>query len=185
MAKEVSPEEMAQIFAIMGARTLPAMINAARESASGLLAETVQSIRENKPFPLVDRSYLVGSVQMEPIPDGAIVYVAAPYAGPLEYGTRPFTPPLRPLVEWAIRKGASQPYGLARAIQRKFADEGMKPKGYFARAVESWRTSGYRLAKTTVAALEQLSGDALDEAMAKAKANQRANAKARRAAKRK
>lgn len=79
----------------------------------------------------------------------------APYAGVIEQGARPFTPPLQPLVDWAERKaadlglvgdaqldGQGQFRGrhslesaqrqaakrIARAIQRKFAREGYRPR---------------------------------------------------------
>jgi len=57
----------------------------------------------------------------------------APYAPIIEFGARPFTPPLRPLLEWArrvLKKSTidDECYALARGIQRKFAAHGMEPK---------------------------------------------------------
>lgn len=61
----------------------------------------------------------------------------APQAAVIEYGARPFTPPLAPLLAWAKRvlKDSSQPPNyspevqrLARGTQAKIAREGMKPK---------------------------------------------------------
>lgn len=61
----------------------------------------------------------------------------APYAGIIEHGARPFTPPLGPLLAWAKRvlQDPSQPPSyspevqrLARGVQAKIAREGMKPK---------------------------------------------------------
>lgn len=73
----------------------------------------------------------------------------APYAGVIEQGARPFTPPLKPLVDWVERKAAdlgvvrtkryrgrasltdaqrSACYRIAKAIQRKFAREGIRPR---------------------------------------------------------
>lgn len=67
----------------------------------------------------------------------------APYAGIIEDGARPFTPPLGPLLAWAKRvKGmggkndTGQPetnyspevWALAKYVQKKIADEGMKPR---------------------------------------------------------
>lgn len=61
----------------------------------------------------------------------------APYAAIIEYGARPFTPPLAPLLAWAKRvlQDGSQPPGyspavqrLARGTQKKIADHGMKPR---------------------------------------------------------
>jgi hypothetical protein len=67
----------------------------------------------------------------------------APYAGIIEYGARPFTPPIGPLLAWAKRvltgvKGVStgQPetsyspevWRLAKGVQNKIAREGMAPR---------------------------------------------------------
>lgn len=61
----------------------------------------------------------------------------APHAAVIERGARPFTPPIRPLLEWAKRvlMDSSQPpnyspqvWGLARGVQNKIAKEGMKPR---------------------------------------------------------
>lgn len=69
------------------------------------------------------------------------LYVAignyAPHAPIIEYGARPFRPPLRPLLEWAKRvlKDPSQPpdfspkvWALATATQRAIEQRGMPPK---------------------------------------------------------
>jgi hypothetical protein len=61
----------------------------------------------------------------------------APHAPIIEFGARPFTPPLKPLLEWAKRvlKDSSQPpnyspavQGLARYTQKKIQAEGMQPR---------------------------------------------------------
>lgn len=61
----------------------------------------------------------------------------APYAGIIEYGARPFTPPIQPLLAWAKRvlQDPSQPpdysdavWSLARYTQAKIAAEGMQPR---------------------------------------------------------
>ncbi len=61
----------------------------------------------------------------------------APHAPIIEYGARPFTPPLGPLLSWAKRvlQDPGQPpnyspkvWALARGTQRKIAREGMKPR---------------------------------------------------------
>jgi hypothetical protein len=61
----------------------------------------------------------------------------APHAAVIEYGARPFTPPLKPLLEWAKRvlKSGSQPpeyddqvWALAVGTQNKIRHYGMKPK---------------------------------------------------------
>jgi HK97 gp10 family phage protein len=58
----------------------------------------------------------------------------APYQ---ETGTRPFWPPLAPLIEWVHRKfhlSGSDAFGAARGIQRKIARTGIKGKQYLQKA---------------------------------------------------
>ena len=61
----------------------------------------------------------------------------APHGPIIEYGARPFTPPLKPLLAWAKRvlRDPSQPpeyskevWQLARGVQGKIRREGMKPR---------------------------------------------------------
>jgi hypothetical protein len=66
----------------------------------------------------------------------AIIGNYAPHAPIIEYGARPFTPPLGPLVAWAKRVlrtqvGADElekaAWALAKHTQQKISEEGMKP----------------------------------------------------------
>lgn len=68
----------------------------------------------------------------------------APYAGIIEDGARPFTPPLAPLLAWAKRvtgDGSQPPHyspkvqAIARAVQQKIAREGMKPRHVLQNAI--------------------------------------------------
>lgn len=67
----------------------------------------------------------------------------APHAPIIEYGARPFTPPLGPLLHWAKRvlKDPSQypfsdaVWGLAKYTQKKIAREGMKPHNIMEKAI--------------------------------------------------
>lgn len=68
---------------------------------------------------------------------GAIIGNTAPHAPIIEYGARPFRPPLKPLLEWAKRvlKDPSQPpnysrevRALAIGVQRKIMQVGIAPK---------------------------------------------------------
>jgi hypothetical protein len=74
----------------------------------------------------------------------AIIGNFAPHAAVIEFGARPFTPPLGPLLAWAKRvlKDSSQPPGyspevqrLARGTQMKIAALGMKPKHILENAI--------------------------------------------------
>jgi hypothetical protein len=67
----------------------------------------------------------------------AILGNTAPHSPIIEDGARPFTPPIKPLLEWAKRvlQDPSQPpdysdrvWALAKGTQQKIAREGMKPK---------------------------------------------------------
>ena len=65
----------------------------------------------------------------------------APYAAHVEVGTRPFKPPLKPLVEWAARK-LKKPktsrvvISFAKAVQRKIMKKGITPQRFIKRATE-------------------------------------------------
>jgi hypothetical protein len=59
----------------------------------------------------------------------------------LEYGARPFRPPIAPLIAWALRKGIAtdpaQAKAIAWGIAKKFAAEGFPPRAFFSTAVEA------------------------------------------------
>lgn len=67
----------------------------------------------------------------------AIIGNIAPHAPIIEFGARPFTPPIKPLLEWAKRvlndpsqppKYSSRVWALAKYTQNKIAAEGMQPR---------------------------------------------------------
>lgn len=69
--------------------------------------------------------------------ESVILGNSAPHAPIIEYGARPFTPPIKPLLEWAKRvlQDSSQPpdysdrvWALARGTQKKIAANGMVPR---------------------------------------------------------
>lgn len=64
----------------------------------------VKEIRGNKPFPVVDLKELVSSPKVTPIDNGAILEVTAPHGTYQEFGTKPHTPPLQAIRDWASRK---------------------------------------------------------------------------------
>jgi hypothetical protein len=67
----------------------------------------------------------------------------APHAPIIEYGARPFKPPMTPLLQWAkrvLKDPAPYPYsdavwGLARYTQKKIEKEGMKPHNIMENAI--------------------------------------------------
>lgn len=67
----------------------------------------------------------------------AILGNTAPHSPIIEYGARPFTPPIKPLLEWAKRvlNDPSQPpdysdrvWALAKGTQKKISEHGMAPR---------------------------------------------------------
>ena len=72
----------------------------------------------------------------------AILGNYAPHAPVIEFGARPFTPPIGPLLNWA-RRVLKQPevndacWALARYTQQKISEEGMKPHFILTNALDS------------------------------------------------
>lgn len=141
--KKVSLSTFAAIVQATPDKLTAATLAAVRKSALRLQVFVEDSIRNNTPHALVDRGKLVASVVVIPTATGAIVKVDSPYAAPLEYGSRPFMPPLQPLIDWVKRKGLgnTDPEGMARAIRWKFFNHGMAPTFFFKKAMQAWKSS--------------------------------------------
>lgn len=111
-----------------------------RSAAARGVGFVVEEIENAKPYPAVDRGELRSSARVEMVEGGARIEVDAPHAAIIEYGTRPFRPPVEPLAEWALRKGIAddedEAMEIAWAIASKFAAEGIFPRGYFAKAMQ-------------------------------------------------
>jgi len=63
----------------------------------------------------------------------------APYAAAQEFGTDPFTPPIKPLLEWGERVAGSEDFGAA--VWHKIREEGIDEKRYMrdgAQATQEW-----------------------------------------------
>jgi hypothetical protein len=108
---------------------------------AGAMRVKVEVVREINRQGLVDIGDLRNSVNLTHHTDGATVSVDSPHAAPLEYGARPFYPPLAPLAAWALRKGLAsdekQAMGIARGIAGKFATQGFPPRAFFRTAVQT------------------------------------------------
>lgn len=81
----------------------------------------------------VDTGLYAQSWRVEVTDKSAYIGNFAPYAPIIEFGTRPFTPPLGPLLEWArrvLKKSTidSECYALAIGVQKKFQEKGMEPR---------------------------------------------------------
>lgn len=97
---------MRRVTLSMGAAAVKAM----REAAYIGEARAVKSIDEVPQFnsevktPPVDLGQMRSSYAVDVVRDGAVLENRAPHAAHQEFGTRPFTPPRAPLMEWAKRK---------------------------------------------------------------------------------
>lgn len=85
----------------------------------------------------VDTGLYAQSWEMQETEVAVLLGNYAPHSPMIEYGTRPFTPPIGPLLAWAKRvlQDPSQPpdyssevWGLAKGTQRKISEVGLKPK---------------------------------------------------------
>ena len=114
-----------------------------RRAALRLERYAVEEIDSAEPHPAVDTRTLRGSVSTEFVSGGAIVSVDAPHAPMIEYGTRPFFPPVAPLVEWAKRKGFAtteeEAKGVAFAVAKAISQRGIEPRRFFSKAWERMR----------------------------------------------
>lgn len=137
-----------------------AIVRGLRGTAARYQGMVVEEIDNAQPHPAVDTRALAQSVQIDRVPDGAVVQVTAPHAGAIENGTRPFFPPIDPLTEWVKRKGLgathlrtrtaratgattvhvnrkatdSEARGIAFAIARTMARTGIAPRRFMAKA---------------------------------------------------
>lgn len=119
-----------------------AMIRALQATAERGVAVVVEQINsvnpENGAPPPVDEGTLMRSVHPRNTPRGAVIVVDAPHAPHMEYGTRPHFPPLKPLIEWAIRKfgvSESEARGIAWVVAKKISEDGLAPRHYMKRAM--------------------------------------------------
>lgn len=153
LVRQVTIPEFQRFLARMVPDVTRALVRGLRAGALILQRTVVIEIGQTSPRPAVDTGELRNSVQYVQRPDGAAVTVDAPHAAAIENGTRPFTPPLQPLIDWVRRKGIGRMEGpaprrgrrrwrsaqeasvinTARAIQMTIAKRGIAPRHYFAR----------------------------------------------------
>lgn len=105
------------------------------------IAQAVPEIVASSP---VDTGLYAQSWDFSETDYGAVLGNYAPHAPIIEYGARPFTPPIKPLLQWAKRvlRDPSQPpdyssqvWALAKGVQKKISEEGMKPKRIMQQAI--------------------------------------------------
>lgn len=120
------------------------IFEAGRTGAFRAALRGVRLVAEDTP---VDEGIARSGWQAQRTEDGAELFNDVPYVGVLEMGSRPHRPPLRPILEWVVRKfGAdlentkasrrsfedmgdvsSEAVGIAMAVVDKIAREGTEP----------------------------------------------------------
>lgn len=109
-------------------------IDKLKEATALGVAKSIPDLVKESP---VDTGLYAQSWDMTVTEKNVLLGNTAPHAPIIEYGARPFVPPIKPLLEWAKRvlKDPSQPpdyssevWALAKGTQAKIAKEGMKPQ---------------------------------------------------------
>ena len=140
--KTINMSQFAQRVAKLGGDLNTSAVRAFQKAGDHLEGQVVVQISTAEPHPAVDTGHMRQSVTKHNLPNGCEVTVDAPYSASMEFGTRPFTPPLAPLLEWATRKvGARDAYPLARGAQRAIAEKGISPRHFYKKAWD--KINGY------------------------------------------
>lgn len=112
-------------------------IEAFKESVVRALFDSIPQLVEKSP---IDTGLYAQSWKVEYNQDMARIGNIAPHSSIIEYGARPFTPPIRPLLEWA-RRVLQRPdfdddvWALAVGTRNKIQVQGMKPKFVLTNAI--------------------------------------------------
>lgn len=140
MAIKVDLEDFPAVVAAMGPKFEKAAVRGLQSAAYELEGMTKLSISATSPYPPEDTGELKRSVHTTKTKTGANVSADAPHAPYMEYGTRPHFPPLKPLAEWAYRKGLAdseeEAEKVAMAVALKIQREGIEPRHFMARAIK-------------------------------------------------
>lgn len=101
-----------------------------KKSVIDALIKNFQMLVKNSP---VDTGLYAQSWDLIVTEKTALLGNYAPHAPVIEFGARPFTPPLSPLLHWAKRvlkkQGfTSEVWALAKYTQKKIEEKGMAPK---------------------------------------------------------
>lgn len=121
-----------------------AVIKGLRSASQRGVAVVVQSI--NTPTSMthaaVDTGMLARSVEATDLPRGGQISVDAPHAAVMEFGARPFYPPIVPLFDWAKRKFGvddDEAKAIAYAVREHIAIWGIEPRHYLKRSMRRIR----------------------------------------------
>lgn len=135
MRRQVTLEQFPDIIESLPGKFEAATLRGLRSAAHRLEGYTVEEILAADAVASGDLSR---SVSTDSLPDGARVTVDAPYAGAVEWGTRPHWPPIQPLIDWILLKGfakaPSEARGMAYAVARAISLRGTAPRHYMRKA---------------------------------------------------
>ena len=121
---EVHIDKLKQATALGVAKSIPDLV-AASPVDTGLYAQSWD-------MTVTEKNILLGNT--------------SPHSPIIEDGARPFTPPIKPLLEWAkrvLRDGSQPPnysnevWALARGTQKKISEQGMKPRKVLSNMIPS------------------------------------------------
>lgn len=129
-------------------KSVQAGVQALRKAASLCMGEAIKAVDAVRPYPPIDTGApgIKGSFRVTPRRDGAVLDTTAPHAVFMEFGTRPHWAPIGPLLAWAERKergairsrkkrlASDEVKALAYGTQRKIAERGTAPRGFYAAA---------------------------------------------------
>lgn len=124
----------------LGAVTEAHLQNLKHATALGV-AKSIPHLVETSP---IDTGLYAQSWDFTVTEKAVILGNYAPHAPIIEYGARPFTPPIGPLLAWAKRvlQDPSQPpdysdrvWALAKGTQKKISEQGMKPRKVLENAI--------------------------------------------------
>lgn len=160
MFRKVTVPEFARKVRDLGGDMKTAVQMGMVKAAQRLEGYVVQEIDAAQPYPAVDRGTLRNSVETRTTAKGTItVAITAPHAPYIEDGTRPFWPPLQPLIDWVRRKGLADGEGevvsIARAVQHTIATRGIQPRHYMRKAFARFKADKV-MARTVGAELRKL-----------------------------
>jgi hypothetical protein len=139
MRRRITLDELPAMLSKLEPEVGRAVLQGLSSAALRAKSVVVEEIDKALPFPAVDSGRLRNSVKVNAFTRE--ITVEAPHAAPINFGTRPFTPPLGPLLTWVVRKGLADDedhaWAVARKIQAKIAAEGIAPRHYFDKAMKT------------------------------------------------
>jgi hypothetical protein len=130
MTTTIKLNDFAKVIQEMPGKTLEQV----RKGTISGVAKSISGLVENSP---VDTGLYAQSWNFTADEQSVVLGNTAPHAAIIEEGSRPFTPPIAPLLAWAKRvlKDSSQPpnyspevWALAKGTQNKIAQNGMQPR---------------------------------------------------------